>query len=140
MRRPLFFICLCLVVIGALRYAWGTSSGGKPGAASAGLSDRMSVTVTGEVYQKDTRYLYLKSIVILQTAENLQQNIPITDHFIVERQAWTQEPSIGGRITLRGIYRAFLCATNPGEFDTAGYYRSLRIGGKLTEAELLACS
>lgn len=140
MRRPLFFICLCLVVIGALRYAWGSSSGGEPGAESAGLSDRASVTVTGEVYQKDTRYLYLKSIVILQTAENLQQNIPITDHFIVERQAWAQEPPIGGRVILRGIYRAFSCASNPGEFDTADYYRSLRIGGKLTGAELLACS
>ncbi|MCM1046548.1 MAG: DNA internalization-related competence protein ComEC/Rec2 [Candidatus Gastranaerophilales bacterium] len=140
MRRPLFFICLCLVAIGALRYAWGSSSLGEQGAASAGLSDRTSVTVTGEVYQKDTRYLYLKSIVILQTAENLQQNIPITDHFIVERQAWTQEAPIGGRITLRGIYRAFSSASNPGEFDTAAYYRSLQIGGKLAEAELLACS
>lgn len=146
MRRPLFLVCLCLIVILALRdatcSAQGISSGGDQRTiASVGLAQRGEVTVTGRVYQKDTQYFYLDSIIIHQ-AENLQQHIPVTDFFLVEQQEWEQglEPHLGSTVIVRGTFQSFLKATNPGEFDAETYYRSMQIGGKLVDVRVLAQS
>ncbi len=46
MRRPLFIVCLCLVLIAALRLLGGTAAGGL---YALGLSEREQVTLTGRV-------------------------------------------------------------------------------------------
>lgn len=45
---------------------------------------------------------------------------------------------LGSTVVVRGTFTFFSSAGNPGEFDSAVYYRSLGVGGKLRKAELLA--
>ncbi len=146
MRRPLFILCLCLTALWALGQILvpgkGISSGGMPGETPVGPADRAQVTITGQVYRKDAQYVYLTSIILMGTADSLRQEIPMDYNFIVEGREWEPggEPLLGSRVTLRGIYRSFTEASNPGEFDTLKYYGSLGIGGKLTDPVLLARS
>lgn len=45
--------------------------------------------------------------------------------------------AIGSRVTVRGSFLSFSEATNPGQFDSAGYYQSIQTLGKLKRIELL---
>ena len=74
MRRPLFWVCLCLVVIASWidrSVDWSTLSGS-------------CIVATGQVYQKDTEYFYLDSIILEQDAAVQQQTIPFTEKLICE--------------------------------------------------------
>lgn len=152
MRRPLFLVCLCLVLA-----AWvfhGKSRGGteealleprtSEGAAGEGLSlDGSVITATGRVCQKDSEYFYLDSILICtileQDAAFLQQTISLTEKLMCEypEDADDTKVLLGSTVAVRGTVYAFSCATNPGEFDMASYYHSLEIGGKLRRVSLL---
>lgn len=143
MRRPLFAVCLCLVMFNVLRIVWDTSPGGKEGTiASLSLTDGEEIFVTGRVYQKDSKYFYLDSVVIQQTAASPQQSIPVKDNFIGEQGDWREEetPLLGSIVAVRGSFRSFQPASNPGEFDSAAYYRTIKIGGKLSDVEMLSRS
>ena len=142
MRRPLLTVCLCLIAVLALREAIGLARGtpfgeGRGSIAELDLPKRGEVTVTGRVYQKDTDYFYLNSIVIC-LAEDPRQSLQVTDNCIVEQQEWErgQEPLLGSVVTVEGVYRPFSEAGNPGEFDQKRYYHSLGIGCRLTDARI----
>lgn len=49
-------------------------------------------------------------------------------------------PGTGSLVMVRGSYRAFAHATNPGEFDAADYYEILGQQGRLLDARLLGKS
>ncbi|MCM1535610.1 MAG: DNA internalization-related competence protein ComEC/Rec2 [Clostridium sp.] len=144
MRRPLMWLCFCLIIIAALKQ-WiceGTAEGGS-------LQEDREVVITGRVYQKDRDYFYLDSISLEQVTSynseisNIadQQNIPLTYHIIGQSEEFApEELLLGSRVTVRGRLGSFRTATNPGEFDAAKYYRTLKIGGKLTDVKLLAKS
>ncbi|MCM1326691.1 MAG: DNA internalization-related competence protein ComEC/Rec2 [Bacteroidales bacterium] len=144
MRRPLMWLCLCLIIIAALKQ-WickGTADDGP-------LQEDREIVVTGRVYQKDRDYFYLDSISLEQEISynseisNIanQQNIPLTYHMIGQSEEFApEELLLGSRVTVRGTLGSFRTATNPGEFDAAKYYRILKIGGKLTDVKLLAKS
>ncbi len=133
MRRYLFGICLCLVLIAALR----TGAGGVPaldesaGAAAAGGG---TASVTGRVYWKTSQAFYLDSVVIQHTADGRQQMIPISDNLICECGS-AEDARLGSTVRAEGIFQPFSAATNPGEFDFQEYYRTLGVGGKLSMAE-----
>ena len=138
MRRPLFIVCLCLVLIAALRLLGGTAAGGL---YALGLSEREQVTLTGRVYQKNSENFYLDSIIIQEQAANQRQknpleNINLSENLICE---WEESGSLrlGSTVTVQGNFQSFSQATNPGEFDSRAYYRSMHIGGRLTEVKLL---
>ncbi|MCM1266791.1 MAG: DNA internalization-related competence protein ComEC/Rec2 [Bacteroidales bacterium] len=49
-----------------------------------------------------------------------------------------EEPAVGSLVVMEGKFYAFSRATNPGEFDAAGYYRTMGQQGRLMQALLLA--
>lgn len=148
MRRPLFWVALCLVIIAALRLETGCC--GRPRAGYVGTSRLEAyerLTITGQVYQKDEESVYLKSVnliisdslefnAIMRSAVESQRQIPIQENIICEIDGAGKLP-LGSVVTLSGIFMPFSQATNPGEFDAAEYYRTLKIGGRLAKAELL---
>lgn len=71
--------------------------------------------------------------------QNSYHEIPCQDFLIWETEQ-AEELPLGSKVMLEGVFTPFSHATNPGEFDSAGYYRTLGIGGKLRKAELLGCS
>lgn len=107
----------------------------------AGLSEDVAdwkdktVTVTGCVYRKDTKYFYLDSVLIQIQAAGQQQNFSLHKNLICEYKETA--PRIGSSVKVLGTFRYFSEATNPGEFDSAGYYASIGIDGKLTDVMIL---
>ena len=49
-------------------------------------------------------------------------------------------PRMGGFVVMRGNFRAYSHATNPGEFDAADYYRIMGQQGKVMDCRILAQS
>lgn len=129
MRRPLFMVCLCLVVIAGL--AAGSTD-------RSGL-DGKSCVVTGRVYQKDSNSFYLDSITSFYSdfeAADQQQRISFTDNLKCETNGET-EVRLGSIVQVSGVFGTYPTATNPGEFDQAQYYYSLQIGGRLRQVTVL---
>ena len=93
MRRPLFAAALFLVIIAALRLGAGGADGVPPGYISTeGLEADRILLVTGQVYQKDEKSVYLKSVVLLESdalgrsAAQSRQSIPIKENLICETE------------------------------------------------------
>ena len=142
MKRPLFLASLFLVMVAALRLLAGGAA--PPGAVStAQLKTGEELSIAGQVYQKDETSVYLKSVVILksdalgQSAADSRQGLSCGENFICELTEETDLP-LGRTVALEGIFYPYSHATNPGEFDSAVYYRTLGIGGKLRKARVLA--
>jgi len=135
MRRPLFMMCLCLVAAAALLLS--------PGDASPLPADGEWVTITGKVYQKDIegtdfltfRIKFVKQSIEVSATESWQ-SIPISENLICEVES-LEHIRMGSVVTLQGYFKEYQSATNPGEFDTAKYYRTQKIGGKLTDTIIL---
>lgn len=144
MKRPLFWAALFLVIVASVRLRAGWADGAPPGFISANrLSAAEELLVTGQVYQKDESSVYLKSVIILesdalgQSAADSRREIRCQENLICEIIDG-QEVPLGRMVAVRGIFYPYSHATNPGEFDSAVYYRTLGIGGKLRKASLLA--
>lgn len=144
MRRPLFAAALFLVIIAAVRLKVGWADNVRPGEVSSGeMTSRDTLLVTGQVYQKEDTSIYLKSIVIWESnafglsSADSGREIHCQDNFILETQQTLTIP-LGSTMAVRGVFYPCSEATNPGEFDSAVYYRTLGIGGRLKKAEILA--
>lgn len=140
MRRPLFAAALFLVIIAALRLGAGGADGVPPGYISTeGLEADRILLVTGQVYQKDEKSVFLKSVVLLESdalgrsAAQSRQSIPIKENLICETENALEIP-LGTIAAFRGEFAPYSHATNPGEFDSALYYRTLKVGGRLRKA------
>lgn len=148
MRRPLCFACLCIVAIAALRL-WLAHEVLLPAEKfqTENLSmenpppeDGELVTVTGRVSHRDTQSFSIDSVLVNFKDSNLSFAVDSQQKFSSNIQQ-TEENTvkIGSVVTVRGKYRYFQAATNPGEFDRREYYASLGISGELTDAEVLSC-
>lgn len=144
MKRPLMAVCACFVALMAV-LLWTDSPDsamlpclkGRENCleeAVADLDGRV-VTVTGRVYRKDTRYFYLDSILIQNQAAGQQQSFSLNENLICEHEG--EAVRIGSNVSVVGTFSCFLSATNPGEFDSAQYYRSIGIAGKLKKLTVL---
>lgn len=148
MRRPLFWVALCLVIIAALRLETGCCDRPRAGYVGTSLLEAYEqLTITGQVYQKDDEHIYLKSVNLItsdslrfnatvQSAAGSQQQIPIQENIICEVDGAGKQP-LGSIVTLSGTFMPFSQATNPGEFNGLEYYRTLKIGGRLLKTEML---
>jgi len=96
-----------------------------------------TLTFTGQVYQKDSEKLYFQSVHIISSAEASQPAIPCKDNFICISEQETDIP-LGSIALITGTFQPFSAATNPGEFDSCEYYRTLGIGGRVKDAAVLA--
>lgn len=144
MRRPLFLAALFLVIVAAIRLGAGWADNGPPGCISTNqLPAASELLVTGQVYQKDGTSIYLKSIIVMesdasgQSAADSRPEIQCQENLVCELEDGQDVP-LGAMVAVRGIFYPYSHATNPGEFDSAVYYRTLEIGGKLRRAHLLA--
>lgn len=163
MRRPLFWVALCLVIIATLRLETGSFE--RPRAETVSTSRLQAyeqLVITGQVYQKDDENIYLKSVSLVNTDSSesgpskfilsglnsseshkttqsvveSQLQVPIQENIICRAEG-ADSLLLGSTVTLSGTFMPFSQATNPGEFDAAEYYRTLKIGGRLTKASLL---
>ena len=140
MRRPLFAAALFLVIVAAIRLKAGWADFVQPDHISArDLTAYETLCVTGQVYQKDETSIYLKSVILWdsnafgQSAVDLRQKISLQENLICETDQALTIP-LGSTVTVSGDFYAYSQATNPGEFDSAVYYRTLGIGGRLKKA------
>ncbi len=147
MRRPLFWAALCLVAALALRLGTGGFDRKSQNDILRRLDAGVRLTVTGQVYQKDGQTIYLQDVsVCSQVSEGFshsqagdpRQMISSKENLKCDVETAESIP-LGSVCTLEGTFAPFFEATNPGEFDGAAYYRSLKIGGRLKEGSLLAC-
>lgn len=138
MRRPLLLAAICLVLaMGFLLHlgVFDRTPKGQTGADA--LSDGESLAITGQVYQKDSEKLYLRSIQIYSSAEFSQPAIPCKDNLICILEQEADVP-LGCVVLATGTFQPFPGATNPGEFDSREYYRTLGIGGRVKSVVVLA--
>ncbi len=150
MRRPLFMVCLLLVGLAALRLCWKeNTTQSQANVANEEMNgvalqewEGSRLIVTGQVYQKDTQFFYLRYVSVQDSeyssdAATQQQIFPYNKNLIcqcedMEKILW------GSRVTVEGELCLFAKATNPGEFDAAEYYSSIQIGAKLQKVSVLA--
>lgn len=140
MKRPLFAVGLALAVIMAvwletedLRKPPGQAGAAQPASGEA-------VMITGQVCRKDNNSFSLKSVVLYRTDQEAaisQQGIPYQEKCICEADE-TQDILLGSTVTVRGSFAPFSQASNPGEFDSEAYYRSVGIFGRLVKTEILS--
>ena len=143
-KRLLFLAALFLVIVAALRLGAGGASGPPPGFVdTAQLAAGKELLIAGQVYQKDETSVYLKSVVILKSdalghsAADSRQGLPCAENIICEIGNPKELP-LGRTVAVQGVFYPCSSATNPGEFDSAVYYRTFRIGGRLRKAEVKA--
>lgn len=63
-------------------------------------------------------------------------DLPVKIKIVLSSDDFSEYLTIGNRITVYGKFRTFSSASNPGEFDAASYYESLRVYGKITPDSL----
>lgn len=157
MRRPLFAVTLLLVVIAWMKLA----AGGWDSSPAADFSAQqpnpgMILYATGQVCFKDEQEIRLQSVTfyfsenLFQNSGNSEQIIPFEQSNSIEQSIRFQQKlicelsedvdtiTLGSNVVVRGTFAPFSSAGNPGEFDSAVYYRSLGVGGRLRKAEILA--
>lgn len=129
MRRPLLFVCVCVV---AVIYLYMCVFNPPPWKESGLPAEEEYVTVTGQIYKKENQIIYyLQNISFDDSATEslsgknirceLQQNMDIP---------------LGTQVMVQGYFKYYRSATNPGEFDAAVYYGVQNICGEITEGEI----
>lgn len=162
MRRPLFAAAVAVVAVvwAGLAAGWyddpppvrtGTETAGQnvPGQSVRGsivpdASEQAAPWyVTGQVCRKEEDKIWLQSVLINATdpyEEKLICELADSGTDISLGSISLGSISLGSRVAVSGIFAPFSGASNPGEFDTAVYYRSLGVGGRLRKASILAQS
>lgn len=136
MRRPLCIAALCLVVIAALRLDTEERAG--PGSGGMAVNQPAfgdPVGAVGQVYQKDETSIYIKSAVLFRSAV-FGQKIPFQQSLICETDQ-AQDIPLGCFVALEGEFAPVSRAANPGEFDAAGYYGIMGIGGRIRKTVIV---
>lgn len=143
-KRPLFLAAAVLTAVLWIRLAAG-GIGDSPPKSGGGQELRAGTAlyVTGQVCRKEEKKIWLQSVTAViednpyRHTDDPNQKIPYSQKLICEMSEEAELP-LGSRVAVRGTFGVFSEATNPGEFDSACYYRSLQAGGRLLSAELAA--
>lgn len=132
MKRPLFAAAVAVVAVvwAGLAAGWYDAPPPKRNDGSDVEQNSASWYVTGQVCRKDEDKIWLQSVII-------NDSYPYEEKLICELTDGDTDVSLGSRVAVSGIFAPFSGATNPGEFDTAAYYRSLGVGGRLRKASVL---
>lgn len=144
MKRPLFAVTLLLVAVAWMKLAAGGYE--TPPGTSSGASrpeERQPLCISGQICQKEASAIWLDSITILYSEETFlradgpNREIPYSEKIICELSEMPAELPMGRRVVISGTFASFSGASNPGEFDSFLYYRSMGVGGKLRDGKLL---
>lgn len=131
MRRPLFAAAVAVVAV-----VWAGLAAGWYDDPPPEWTDRSEVEqnapwyVTGQVCRKEKDKIWLQSVII-------NDSIPHEEKLICELTDGGTDIPMGSRIAVSGTFAPFSGASNPGEFDTAAYYRSLGAEGRLRNVSVL---
>lgn len=144
MKRPLFAVTLLLVAVAWMKLAAGGYEA-PPGTSSGAfrLEERQPLCISGQICQKEASAVWLDSIMVLNSeeaflrADGPNREIPYSQKIICELSETSAELPMGSRVVISGIFAPFSGASNPGEFDSFLYYRSMGVGGRLREGKLL---
>lgn len=162
MRRPLFFASLCLVAVVAL-VRWirpDTGDGAPPDGSRISVigtvtekdaeSFVIKLQADGNITQafspselsgltSDNKFYHLfqYTSVTGQTGNNFQTNKMIQRHSKLQCEYGRASfLTLGSTVLVEGDFRAYMEATNPGEFNYAAYYHSLGFAGRLENVKL----
>ena len=130
MRRPLFFITICLAIICAI-YQYKTDA---PPFENLELEELVGhpIQIVGQIYKKEIIYRNEKEILnIYIKVKSYQANLKFEISPVYE------ELKIGNEIVVEGTFYSFSHATNPGEFDLQQYYMIQNIEGYLEQTRVL---
>lgn len=149
------------------RFAQEMQISGEYDSSGAHFREERSVTVTGQIYKKEVRtlygeeilILYLKSVAISSDTQSegetsapyyAEQNIqdrlicelaadqPVWGNVPMERDVMSREQvALGSRVAVQGQPEPYRHATNPGEWDSADYYLTQGVAGRIRQARLL---
>ena len=140
MKRPLFAAGLMLAVITAV-WMWMGGRKSSPGLSGTDWPvSRETVVMTGQVCRKDESSFSVKSNILYsidQEAAISQHEISLQEKIICETTE-AETVYLGATVTVKGIFEPFSEASNPGEFDSSAYYRSINTCGKLRKTEILS--
>lgn len=134
MRRPLFLLCLCLVVLAALRpaiYHMRDESVHK----SIDIPDYETISATGRVCSKNTQSFIIDLSEVSYTAVS-RETFPTKTKIICENNL-QDEVMLGSTVIVQGTFREFRSATNPGEFDVKEYYHTQQIIGRMGDTTVV---
>ena len=152
MKRPLFWVCIALVVVAMLNVLLSGAANQAARLRQAWPEDPPwtgeKVIFSGKVcekgFQGDKEYFLLTDLSSNQNAASSRQIISILQNMKTDRiqcflaaEPGEALPGISSRVSVEGEFSFFQAATNPGEFDYAKYYQGKRIGGAVSEARLL---
>lgn len=126
MRRPLFAAAVAVVAVVWAGLAAGWYDDPPPEQSSPWY-------VTGQVCRKEEDKIWLQSVIFNELT-------PYEEKLICELTDSDTDILLGSTVAVSGIFTPFSGASNPGEFDTAVYYRSLGVGGRLRKAAVLGQS
>ncbi|MCM1057455.1 MAG: competence protein ComEC family protein [Firmicutes bacterium] len=144
MKRPLFAAAAVVVAVVWTGLAAGWYEDPPPertdmeGAGQSTLEQQVPWYVTGQVCRKEEDKIWLKSVIINDSDFN--ELDPYKEKLICELTEGGEDIPLGSMVAASGDFASFSGATNPGEFDTAVYYRSLGAGGRLRHAQVLGQS
>ncbi len=134
MRRPLCFLCMAFVV--AVFIALKLF----PLSLEAPANEDSWGTYLGKVYQKEYKngqlVLYLEQVNQVEDISNLISNKNSKIKILCYTQV-DNEPKIGSTVCIEGKVQSFPTASNPGEFNAAGYYQVLGLSYRLVNASVL---
>ncbi|MBE5874521.1 MAG: DNA internalization-related competence protein ComEC/Rec2 [Lachnospiraceae bacterium] len=138
MKRTLFCVCLCLILVACLRLFMDEDA---PRQKKEALSGK-TLMVSGRIYQKEKDKFYLTSVIVHENAailqqENSKQAIEFKENLMCEYEG-SERLKLGSNVTVLGDFTLFSKATNPGEFDSRAYYASIKIAGCIKQTEILA--
>lgn len=133
MRRPLFTVCLCLVIVIAI----GKILTGAGRCDNTGLPpDGSPVRVAGRIDTRTSEAIILKCTSLIREDQTYSYSGKLQCELTNEIEL--QNLRIGQQIALEGTFSLFSTATNPGEFDAQAYYAGKGIAGRVRKAQILA--
>ena len=133
MRRPLFTVCLCLVIAIAI----GKILTGAGRCDNTGLPpDGSPVKVAGRIDTRTSEAIILKCTSLIREDQTYSYSGKLQCELANEIEL--QNLRIGQQIVLEGTFSLFSTATNPGEFDAQVYYAGKGIAGRVRKAQILA--
>lgn len=133
MRRPLFTVCLCLVIVIAI----GKILTGAGRCDNTGLPPEGNpVRVAGRIDTRTSEAIILKCTSLIREDQTYSYSGKLQCELTNEIEL--QNLRIGQQIVLEGTFSLFSTATNPGEFDAQTYYAGKGIAGRVHKAQILA--
>ena len=145
MKRPLMAAAwLCVAFLWILLAAGGESPFYRD--STPAPAEGEEVLATGQICQIDGDRIWIRSVILSSpdaseptnlSAHSQSRELPQKMKLICEMKQDLSACRLGMQITLRGTFALFSEGSNPGEFDSFRYYRSLGVQGKIQDAALL---